>query len=213
VHSKQLKTVNNFLRVLTYLKKYEGDGEFHEIENLLKIDSETRRTIFSQMVQEGLIRIKGGHRNIDTLVSFGDGRGNITTLNIPDKIIYYPYVGQITFKGSDYLKAERKKDMKSNVSVKTGRNSKVNLIVDSRNSKIAGNSKKILSRAKRIISKIQSDNSLTVMRKEKAIEIFEILISEAKQGQVSTATWDKVLSAGEKIATIGSTVISLLSLR
>jgi len=205
--------MNNFLKVLTYLKKFEGDGQFHEIENVIKMDSETRRTIFSLMVQEGLIKIKGGHRNIDMLVSFGDGRGNITTLGVPDKVIYYPYVGQITFKGSEHLKSENKKEMKSNVNVKTGKNSKVNLIVNSPNSKIVDNSKKIISRTKKIIETIQTDNSLTELKKKKAIQVFETLIAETKQGQVGQSTWEKIWDIGAKIATIGSMVTSLMSLR
>ncbi|MCU0336871.1 MAG: hypothetical protein MUF12_03335 [Sediminibacterium sp.] len=195
------------------MKKFEGDGEFHEIENLLKVDSETRRTIFAQLVQEGLIKLKGGYRNIDTLVSFGDGKGNIYTPNIPDKVIYYPYTGQITFKGSSYLKSEKKKEMKSNVNVKTGKNSKINLIVNSPNSKIVDNSKKIVSQTKKIIEKIRTDESLTEVKRNNAIQVFETLIYETKQGRVTQTTWEKVWDIGAKIATIGSSVIALLSLR
>lgn len=203
--------MNNFIHLLTYLKQFEGDGQFHEIESVIDIDPDTKRIVFNQLTREGFITLKGGYRNIDALISIGDGRGNVRTLNMPDKVIYYPFEGQITFKGSDYLKKETIDMQKINVNAK-GKSS-VNLIINSKKSKIIDNSNKIIPIAHEIINRIESDSTLDAKKKIKAIKVFEKLIEQSQEKSIQPKIWERVTAVGSDIASIGSLVLSLIPLK
>ena len=205
--------MNNFINVLVHLKQFEGDGKYHIIEDLLKVDFESRRIIFQQLIQEGLIKLTGGYRNIDNLVTIGDGRGNSYTLNVPDKVIYYPYKAQITFKGSEYLRKETSSKPKSSIKLKAGKKARINLIVDSKNSRIINNSDKIVSAAKKIIKTLNADKTLNTAERVKALNVFETLITEAQEKAIKQSTWEKVTSIGSDVASIVSMVLSLIPLK
>jgi hypothetical protein len=46
------KPVNNYLKVLLYLKQYEGDGILHGIEDVLAMDKAQKQSILFELARE-----------------------------------------------------------------------------------------------------------------------------------------------------------------
>jgi hypothetical protein len=99
--------MNNYIKILTYLGKFEADGKFHDVENVLDVTQDALKSILKNLAKEELIRYKDGSYDTDVLVSFSDGKGNIYTPGRPEVPTYYPTRAQITFKGLNYLDSKR----------------------------------------------------------------------------------------------------------
>lgn len=202
--------MNNYLKVLLYLKQFEGDGKFHEVESILTdIDLKEKKEIFVELGREDLVHLDGGrHVGLPIIIGYGDGRSK--TIG-GDNIRYVPFSAKITFKGSKYLKEELEMIDKNKYHINVGDGSTANVIISSPHATI-NNKPEIINKAKTIIKAIQNDNSVDNTTKQQAIGDLNQFITEVEQGNPNKETVDKVLTLGSNIASIGSLVISLIQL-
>lgn len=202
--------MNNYLKVLLYLKQFEGDGKFHEVESLLTdINKEEKKEIFVELAGEDLIHLDGGrHTGLPIIIGYADGRSKTFG---GDNIRYEPYTAKITFKGSKYLKEELEMTDKGKYNISVDGNSTANVIIGSPGATI-NNKTEVIKAAKTIIKTIETDNSIDNVTKQEAIGDLTRFINEVEQGNPKTETVDKVLTLGSNIASIGSLVISLIQL-
>lgn len=204
--------INNYLKVLSYLKQYEGDEEYHNIEIILNgVEKETQRKIFKQLQDEGLIKITGGPAHVYSFgknVRSGYGSRDVqwSRFKLGEDT---EYKGKITFKGSKYLKEELKSINDHNYNIQIGNNTTANVIFQSPNASIH-NKTKNLEQIEKIIKTIEDDKSIDLSQKNKAINIFNNLSTEIKNGAPSQSTINNALVIGASIASIGSLVLSLL---
>lgn len=202
--------MNNYLKVLLYLKQFEGDGKFHEVENILNdIDLKDKKEIFVELGREDLIHLDGDrHTGLPIIIGYGGGRSK--TIG-GDNIKYIPVSAKITFKGSKYLKEELEMIDKNKYHISVGDGSTANVIIASPHATIT-NKPEILNKARTIIKTIETDNSVDNTTKQQAIGDLNQFITEVEEGTPKKETVDKVLTLGSNIASIGSLVISLIQL-
>ncbi len=204
---------NNYHKILLYLKQYEGDGKFHEIESILAdMDLDEKREIFQELAREDLIYLEGGNWTGLPLMVFGYGDGRIERIGGRDQNSeYIPYKGKLKFKGSKYLKKELEMTDKSKYNINVEGNSTANVIIGSPGA-IINNKTEIIDKVKQIVEAIENDDNLSKIEKQDAIETFTQLETEIKNDKPKLVTIDKVLTVGAKIASIGSLVIALTRL-
>ena len=202
--------MNNYLKVLLYLKQFEGDGKFHEVESLLSdIDKDEKKEIFVELAREDLIHLDGGrHTGFPIIIGYRDGSRKSFG---GDNIRYEPYTAKITFKGSKYLKEELEMTDKGKYNINVDGNSTANVIIESPGATI-NNKTEIINTAKTIIKTIETDNSVDNATKQQAIGDLNQFIAEVEKGKPNGDTVNKVLTLGSNIASIGSLVISLIQL-
>lgn len=96
--------MNNYLKILLHLKKYEGDGKLYSVEELFpeKHHDEIKKLLV-ELQDEKLIRFSG--RDSDMIEAFFLERALSTGEQIPTPEPE-PFKAQITLKGSIYLKEE-----------------------------------------------------------------------------------------------------------
>ncbi|MFA6925203.1 MAG: hypothetical protein WC223_13240 [Bacteroidales bacterium] len=105
--------MDNYLKILYFLKQYYGDGNYYDIEKVLNIPKEQLNIIVSELCKEGFIEIKNEtgitkKRPILTSefkVSFEEsiqGKGGRLKLEHVD--YYVPFQAILKIKGNDYLK-------------------------------------------------------------------------------------------------------------
>lgn len=207
---------NNYLKVLNYLKEFEGDGEFHEIENIFgDVEGSVKSNIFNELYAEDFIKLIGGHPVIPTITIGKVERDGYGGRRYESKTFgglqtgYITFKAKLTFKGSKYLKEQLEENLKYNITI--GNYSNANLILNSPYSNISYKTD-IVDRAKEIIKIINSDESLESDIKYDAIDVFNELINETHLGQPTNNTINRILTIGASIASIGSLVISLIQL-
>lgn len=202
--------MNNYFKVLLYLKQFEGDGKFHEVESLLTgIDSEEKKEIFGALAREGLIHLDGGqYTGLPIIIGYRDGTSKTFG---GDNIRYEPYTAILTFKGSKYLKEELEMEEKGKYNIKVDGNSTANVIIGSPGATI-NNKTEIIDKVKNIIKTIEDDNSIDASTRENAIDNFNQLLTEIEQGKKNALTIEKIFSLGGNISSIGSLVVSLIQL-
>jgi hypothetical protein len=202
--------MNNYLKVLLYLKQFEGDGKFHQVESVLsEIDKKEKTEIFVELAREDLIHLDGGrYVGFPIILGYGDGR---TESFGGDNIRYEPYTAKITFKGSKYLKEELEMTDKGKYNINVDGNSTANVIIGSPGATI-NNKTEIINTAKTIIKTIETDNSVDNATKQQAIGDLNQFITEVEKGKPKPDTVNKVLTLGSNVASIGSLVISLIQL-
>ena len=198
--------MNNYLKVLLYLKQFEGDGKFHEAESLLTdIDSEEKKEIFGALAREDLIYLDGGrYTGLPIIIGYRDGRSKTFG---GDNIQYEPYTAKLTFKGSKYLKEELEMEDKGKYNIKVDGNSTANVIIGSPGATI-NNKTEIADKVKNIIKTIENDNSIDTSTKQNAIGDFNQLLKEVELDTKNPATIEKIFSSGGNISSIGSLVVS-----
>jgi len=195
------KPVNNYLKLLLYLKQYEGDGLFHLIEDILPIDKSQQQSIWVELAREDLIKLTGGHEAGSITFGSGETFGGG----------YIVAEAKITFKGSKYLKEELEMRDNNKYNISVGDNSTANLILHSPGATI-NNRAEIVEQANKIIKAIESDDSADLQIKKDVIVTMSSFINEVNNDRPSQETINKVLSLGSNISSIGSLVISLLQL-
>lgn len=203
--------INNYLKILSYLKTFEGDEEYHEMESVLVgVVEETKHKIFRELKKEELILLTGGPAPI---YSFGrttrDGYGGRDVQWNRVKIgENTPFKGKITFKGSKHLRDELQLFDNNKINIHVGNNSTANMILNSSSSTISNNAS---SQIDRIIETLKKDKpSLNDQTFDIAISTFELLKAEIDTGKSTQDTWTKVLSIGANISSIGSLVLTLM---
>ena len=204
---------NNYLKILLYLKQFEGDGKFHEIENVLgDIDKQEKREIITELAREDLIYLEGGHMTGLPLIGFGDGRGNVKWIGGDTaNSKYVPFSGKLKFKGSKYLKEELEMIDKDKYNIKVGDGSTANVIISSPGATI-NNKTDIIDKVRAIIKVIETDNTIDTLTQQTAIGDFKQLLKEVEQDRKNPATIEKIVSFGGNLSSIGSLVVSLIQL-
>lgn len=196
------KSLNNYLKILMFLKEFESDGVMHNVEDVLSPEVD-KGTILVELAREGLITLDGGTTFMPAFM-FSDS----------DKIFsggssYSPYIAKLTFKGSKYLKEELEMIDNNRYNIHIGDNSTANLIMNSPGSTIDNN---VLTKNKidKIIETLKADKVIDESIKTQALQTFSNLNMEISTGKVAETTWKKIISMGSNIASIGSLVLSLL---
>ena len=203
---------NNYYKVLLYLKQFEGDGKFHEVETILgDINEKEKEEILLELAKEELIYLEGGNWTGLSLLAFVGG-GEVDWAGCRDEHSKYePYKGKLKFKGSKYLKEEIEMKDKNKYNIKVEGNSIANVIIGSPGATI--NSKtEIIDKVKQIVETIKNDDTLNQSEKEEAIDTFNQLEFEIKTDNPKSVTIEKVMTVGAKIASIGSFVVALTRL-
>lgn len=202
--------MNNYLKVLLYLKQFEGDGKFHEVESLLPdIDKKEKKEIFVELAREDLVQLDGGrHTGLPIIIGYRDGSSKTFG---GDNIRYEPYTAKLTFKGSKYLKEELEMEDKGKYNIKVDGNSTANVIIGSPGATI-NNKTEIVDKIKAILKTIENDNSIDTSSRQNAIGDFNNLLKEVEQDTKNPATIEKIFSLGGNISSIGSLVVSLIQL-
>jgi hypothetical protein len=205
-------TNNNYHKVLLYLKQFEGDGKFHEIESVLgDMNQKEKEEILVELAREDLIYLDGGRWTGLPLMAFVGG-GQVDWLGGRDEhSTYEPFRGKLKFKGSKYLKEELEMTDKGKYNINVEGNSTANVIIGSPGATI-NNRPEIINKTKSIIKTIENDNSIDNTTKQQAIGDLNQFINEVEQGTPKKETVDKVLTLGSNIASIGSLVIGLIQL-
>lgn len=192
------RPVNNYLKVLLYLKQYEGDGLLHNVEDVLSLDKQQKQSILFELAKEDLISLVGGHNA--SAISFGDGKrfgGEYITAE-----------AKITFKGSKYLKEELEMIDNNKYNITIGNNSTANLIMSSPGSNI--NNQQHEEKISKIIETLRHDPNIDNVTREDAIATFTQFQTEVQVGSTSQEVWNKALSIGANVASVGSLVLALM---
>lgn len=203
--------LKNYLKILLHLKQFEGDGQLQIIEDVIDADKKLKSEIFGELVREEFIKLEGGHDNSAAFIGYPEGSKIRYSRPKSEDVVYSPFKGKLTFKGSKYLKEELAMIENNKYTFTVGDNSTANFIVNSPYSTI-NNKTEIIEKAKTIIGKIKSDNSIDKTAKENAINSINQLITEVENNSTSKETIKEILTTGAKIASIGSLVASLVQL-
>lgn len=203
---------NNYHKVLLYLKQFEGDGKYHEIESILgEIDAKEKEEILRELAHEELIYLEGGTWSGLPLMGFFGG-GEVEWVGGKDEFSKYePFRGKIKFKGSKYLKEDIEMADKGKYNIKVDGNSTANVIIGSPGATI-NNKTEVLEKIKDIIQVLKNDNSLDNSSQEKSVELLTRLQQEIEVNRKNPETIQRILSLGSNISSIGSLVVSLIQM-
>jgi hypothetical protein len=89
-----------------------------------------------------------------------------------------------------------------------GDNSVANVIMNSAGSTI--NNRQSREKVDKIIETLQNDQNIDNATREDAISTFTLLRTEVEAGNRSQDTWNKVLTIGANVASVGSLVLALM---
>ena len=205
-------TNNNYHKILLFLKQFEGDGKFHEIESVLgDIDAKEKEEILGELAHEELIYLEGGTWTGLPLMGFFGG-GKVEWIGGRNEFSKYePFRGKIKFKGSKYLKEHIEMADKGKYNIKVDGNSTANVIIGSPGATI-NNRSEIVDKVKTIINTIENDKSIDESTRQDAIGYFNQLLKEVDLNTKNLSNIEKIFSLGGNISSIGSLVISLIQL-
>jgi hypothetical protein len=204
--------MNNYLKILSHLKAYEGDEQYHDIgEILVGMNKATMNKVFIELKKEGLIKLTGGPAPIySTGLTNRDGYGSREVRWHSTKIgTDRPYKGKITFKGSKYLKDELQLIDINKMNIRIGDNSTANMILHSPNSTIL-NKPHSRDTINKIIEVLKNDTTQDASTISFAISTFSLLRAEVDLGNPTQDTWNKAFTIGANIASVGSLVLALV---
>ena len=208
--------MNNYLRLLLFLKQHDGDGKFHNIEPLFsEISLSQMKAIIGELDQEGLIKFIGRETRYDEFIVevnqlTGKTKWTESPINeLHDKIPPIPLSAKITFKGSKYLKEELEMQQTGKYNINIGDGSTANLILDS-NSSTINNYNQVQQKIDEIINVIQEDSNIDIKAKSQLLESLSKASSEiVAQKAISKTTLKDILTRGAEISSIGSLLASL----
>lgn len=208
--------MNNYLRLLLFLKQHEGDGKFHNIEPLFPdMSTDEMKAIVGELDQEGLIKFIGRETRYDSfIVEVNQLTGKTKCTESPfnelnHKIPPTPLSAKITFKGSKYLKEELEMQQTGKYNINIGDGSTANLILESTSSAI-NNYNQVQQKIDEIINAIQQDNKTDIETKTQILESLAKASSEIEtQKTISKPTLKDILTRGAEISSIGSLLASL----
>lgn len=207
-------TPNNYLKILLYLKQFEGDGLMHDIEDLLpELSVEQKKVIFQELADENLIKFKGHeeqyisfvveHNPLSKQTKWTESPLNEIVKNSPPN----RFKAKITFKGIKFLKEEiqMKESGKYNINV-SGDNGNNNFIIESK----IDNRQKTINKIGQIIYSIETDNSISKELKEQSINTMNQTKEEVdSHGSISKKTMTKLLSLADQVSSVGSFLLGL----
>ena len=207
---------NNYLKVLLYLKQFEGDGRFHTVEEILgDIELSQKKAILKELETEQFIQLTGREERYMSFIAEKNlitGAAKVTASPFNDIIANTPptpFSAKITFTGSKYLKEElqMQKSGVYNINI-SGDSAKHTVVLESNNVTIY-NQDETKNKIDQIVNTITNDNSITEELKQTAIADFHQLQTESEAGKVSNTLIGKILSYGDQISSIGSMALSL----
>lgn len=212
--------MNNYLKLLLYLKKFEGDGKMHFIEHLFpETTIEEIRNILIELAEEGLIKYSGREeRSLSFFVEKNIVTGETKTTQSPfnEHILNSKpeeFKGKITFKGSKYLKEElQMQDMgKYNIAV-TGPGANNTFVIESQNVKIK-NESTFNDQVDRVIAQIDKDDTIESPVKVELINDLQLAKKEFNQkGKVPQELIKNIFQYGSDISSIGQLLLGLFSI-
>lgn len=212
--------MNNYIKILLYLKKFEGDGKEHPIEQLFPelLDTDIQN-ILQELSNENFIKYSGREDKYlsfditkDLLTNNAIIRHNSKNLDILNSEPE-PFKAKITFKGSKYLKEElqMQESGKYNISV-NGKGATNNFVIESSNVSIY-NKTNFKDTTDKIINKIKNDNSVDEEIKVKIINDLKTANKQINQtGKVSGELVKQILQYGSNISSIGQMILTLFTL-
>ena len=208
--------MNNYLTVLLYLKQFDGDGDFHELESVLpSLNLKQKESVFRELEVEGLIKLIGREQRMDSFIFemntlTGASRMTESPLNELNRRPQKPFSGKLTFKGSKYLKEELEMQQSGKYNINIGHSATANLILESNNS-VINNSSQAQDKIHEIIKTLTLDETLDEKSKENAISVFQNAGKElSATNAVSKGTLKNLLSVASDISSIGSLVTGLI---
>lgn len=211
--------MNNYFKLLLYLKTHEGDGKEHPVEHLFPETTISEiKAILEELSDEGFIKFSGRETQYYSFMlqqNLLTGESTVTESPMNDVIMNtpkQPFKAKITFKGSKYLKEEiqMQDSGKYNIAV-TGSGATNNFVIESQHVNI--NNKSGFNKCiEQIIETLKNDSSIDNELKTKAIHDFNLANSEStSQGKISEGMLKKILEYGSAISSIGQLVLGLLA--
>jgi hypothetical protein len=211
--------MNNYQIILMYLKQFEGDGQYHPIEQLFTgISLIVVKDLLKELEGNGLIKFKGRENRFDRY----EVSSNLLTQEVTIKSDIQnqfnrqnslkPLQAMLTFNGSKYLKEEiqMKENGKYNISV-NGQGTIQNVVIESNNFSI--NSPTELARQiEEIVTVLRNDSTVNDELRKQINQDLQVLkaniINEVK---IPNRLFEKILRYGSEVSSIGQLTISLLS--
>lgn len=205
------------MKLLLFLKQYEGDGKMYQIEHLFpEMSVNELKSILNELTDEQLIIFTGREsRNLSFLVEknilIGESKVTESPLN---KIINdtepAKFKAKLTFKGVKYLKEEieMKESGKYNINV-SGEGTNNTFVIESK--KVTVNNKpEFKNKIDKIIDALNSDQSINNELRQTAISDFIKARETLEEKGNMTKIMEKISQHGSEISSIGSLVLQLL---
>ena len=198
--------MNNYLKILDYLKQYYGDGQYYEFEFLLEnLDKKNIKNIAEGLNKDNLIDIDSRTGRTPFTISYsGD------PFYKPPR--YIPFKGRLTLKGFNHLNnALEMKEKKGSTTFSNINNSQI--VVQSTNTNInignIQNQPEIIDITRKIVETLKSDNTINEDIRHQHLQLFQTLLIQAQNGQIDKETGKKALTVGDSVSSIGSFLLSL----
>jgi hypothetical protein len=201
---KNIMSDNNIIKILKYLLENSGESKFILIDSILSnLSVEEKQELTDEMSRSLLIYKKGGDFGGESIGFMVDGY-KIKTFGRTDNV-YNPLQAKIRVEGIQFLNNFQNQMKSQSISVQSGNNSPVQIILDSKNVSIQ-NSQQANQIIDKIINQILDDTNLDKSIKREAIKEFEKAKEELENGNIKQSTIKKILHYGDQIGSIGSFV-------
>lgn len=207
------------MKLLLYLKQFEGDGKMHEIESLFpKLSLTEKKNIFKELEEEKLITLSGREpryysHTIEKNILTNETQITESPFNkMIDESEPEMFKAKLTFKGAKYLKEEieMKESGKYNINV-SGEATNNTFVIESNKTTI-NNKPEFKNKIDKIIEVLKSDQSISSELRQTAISDFETAKeSVGKTGKLPEKITKGILQHGSEISSIASLVLQVMS--
>lgn len=209
--------VNYKIVILEYLKEFEGNGIFYNVDSLLLgLGSEQKNNILEDLVADGHVFKQTGtgrwtsppRRTVST--NHDNLRNGFYEIKSPPSIAFIPYKIKINSKGIDYLESKHKN---KNTGINVSGNPGATILVNSPNSVVNINDPQKqtewVNMAEKIIDALRADQSVSKDFQRDMLLFLAELIDHIKEGKVPDGAPLKVLSIADKVSSVASLGITL----
>ncbi|TDE08652.1 hypothetical protein [Dyadobacter psychrotolerans] len=178
--------MNNYIKILLYLKQFEGDAKHHNVELILDdIPLKTLGSILYELKEQDFVKFKGREQRFDSFIYThnrfsGESTIEESPFNELNKLPPDPYEAMITFKGSRYLKEELEMQQAGKYNINVDNGSTANLILESTSSTITSHSH-VKDRIEKIADTLKSDTSISELVKTEVLIILNQAMLEMTQ--------------------------------
>jgi uncharacterized protein YegP (UPF0339 family) len=200
--------MNNYIRILVFLREFAGDTNFHIIHDFLNdiglIDNSKKKTILSELSSLGLLKYDGGRKGGQIILGSREGKTK-TFGDFWDK----KYEAKITIEGLKYLKEELEMEKQGSYNFKIeGSNNQV--VIDSKNVTIKAKDE-VETLIQSVIKSIEADNTIQLETKDIYKRTFYKLRTEVSQDKLNQDTLKEAITIGDSVSSIGSFVLSIVN--
>ncbi|ELR70191.1 hypothetical protein C900_03876 [Fulvivirga imtechensis AK7] len=209
--------MNNYLKLLLYLKQFEGDGKMHPIEHLFPgLTLKEKKAIFNELVVERLIAMEGRETKYDSFIMeanlvTGKTKWTESPLNeLNQRVKEDEFRAKITFRGSKYLKEELQMQNEDKYSINvSGTSTNNTFVIESRDVTI-NNRNNASYKLDEIIEILKKDD--TINEEERTSIVGDFV--QAKQainqtGKLPERLMKSILEYGSQFSSIGNFIFSL----